>query len=106
MDKNNENDSKESEEILKLKHQLTTANIMIKQLKDKLESNSITRTQLEQHVQELNRQINELLRKIKSSNMKHSKNEEKIATLHSSISSFEHVSYFLFNLNYVLLNII
>lgn len=91
LEENKENNSKEFDETKEVKYQLTTANIMIKQLKDKLESNSNTRVELEQHVQELNSQINELLNKIKSSNKKDSEKTEYIATLQNSISNLDRV---------------
>lgn len=65
----------------------------IKQLQEKLKSNNVARVQLDQHVQELNHQINELLGKIKTSNIKNSENLEKLATLQNTISTLNHVSY-------------
>lgn len=80
------------ENIEYFKQQLSTANITIKQLKEKLESNSTARLKLEQHIQGLNQQIDELLGKIKASNIKHSESADKIANLQSTISALEHVS--------------
>lgn len=76
-----------------LNQQLTTAHNTIKQLKEKLESNCATRKQLDQHVQRLNSQINELLGKLKVSNIRHSESEEKLVALQSTISTLEHVSF-------------
>lgn len=73
-------------------HELNAANITIKQLKEKLESNNVARIRLDEHVQELNLQINELLEKIKTSNIKHSENAENIDNLNGKILSLETVS--------------
>lgn len=80
------------ENIEYFKQQLSAANITIKQLKEKLESNSAARLKLDQHIQGLNQQIDGLLGKIKASNIKHSESADKIATLQSTISALEHVS--------------
>lgn len=74
------------------KHQLTTANIKINKLKEKLEMSSVADVQLDQHIQGLNRQIEELFKKLKSSNTRLSENTEKMATLQDTISSLERVS--------------
>lgn len=76
------------------KHQLTVANIKINKLNEKLEISSVAGVQLDQHIQGLNCQIDELLKKIKSSNVRLSENAEKMATLQDTISSLERVSYF------------
>jgi len=81
-------------EYFSVVRELNAANCTIKQLKEKLESNSVARLRLDQHVQELNLQINELHKKIKSSNIRHSENEENIENLHGKILSLETVSYF------------
>lgn len=76
-------------EYFSVVRELNAANCTIKQLKEKLESNSVARLRLDQHVQELNLQINELHKKIKSSNIRHSENEENIENLHGKILSLE-----------------
>jgi len=48
--------------------------------------------ELDQHIQGLNHQIDKLLKKHKTSNMKHSENITKINTLQGIISTLEHVS--------------
>lgn len=82
----------ENIEYFSLVRELNVSNITIKQLKEKLESNSVARMRLDQHVQELNLQINELLEKIKTSNIKHSENTENIDNLNGKILSLETVS--------------
>ncbi|XP_050441789.1 nucleoprotein TPR-like [Adelges cooleyi] len=72
-----------------LKHQLSLSNTTIKQLKDKLETNSNARLHLEQHVQELNQQIDELFKKIKDSNRRHCENAQKVSALQNTIASLE-----------------
>lgn len=95
FESNKENIFKQSEESIEhLKHQLSTANTTINQLKEKLESNGVARMQLEQHVQGLNQQINELFGKLKLANIKHTENAENIAFLQRKISTLEHVSGF------------
>ncbi|XP_027851398.2 nucleoprotein TPR-like isoform X1 [Aphis gossypii] len=79
----------ENIEYYSLVRELNVSNITIKKLKEKLESNSVARTRLDQHVQELNLQINELLEKIKTSNIKHSENAENIDNLNGKILSLE-----------------
>lgn len=57
--------------------------------------------QLEQHVQGLNLQINELLGKLKTSNIKHTENTENVAFLQRKISTLEDVrSFQIFKLIY------
>lgn len=48
--------------------------------------------ELDQHVHELNHQIDELLKKLKVSNVKNSEYATKINTLQRAISTLEHVS--------------
>jgi len=48
--------------------------------------------ELDQHIQGLNHQIDELLEKHKTSNIKHSENITKINTLQGIISTLDHVS--------------
>lgn len=92
--KNEENSCQKSDENLKnLKRQLTTAHITIKHFKEKIESNCVARMQLELHIQTLNYQINELLEKIKVSNIQHSESEEKLVALKSTMSTMEQVSF-------------
>lgn len=81
-------------EYFSVVRELNAANCTIKQLKEKLESNSAARLRLDQHVQELNFQINDLHKKIKTSNIRHSQNAENIDNLHGKILSLETVSYF------------
>lgn len=84
----------ENIEYFSVVRKLNAANCTIKQLKDKLESYNVARSLMDQHIQELNRQINELQKKIKTSNIQHSKNAENIDNLHGKILSLETVSYF------------
>uniref|UniRef100_A0A2S2PQR5 NUA/TPR/MLP1-2-like domain-containing protein n=2 Tax=Schizaphis graminum TaxID=13262 RepID=A0A2S2PQR5_SCHGA len=79
----------ENIEYFSVVRELNAANFTIKQLNEKLESNSVARMRLDQHVQELNLQINELLNKIKTSNIKHSEDAENIDNLHGKILSLE-----------------
>lgn len=85
---------KDQIEYFSVVRELDAANFTIKQLNEKLESNSVARLRLDQHVQELNLQINELQKKLKASNIKHSENAEIIDNLHDKILSLEAVSYF------------
>eukprot|EP00102_Acyrthosiphon_pisum_P012409 XP_008181542.1 PREDICTED: nucleoprotein TPR [Acyrthosiphon pisum] len=81
--------TEENLEYFSVVRELNAAKCTIKQLKEKLESNSVARLRLDQHVQELNLQINELQKKIKTSNIRHSENEENIDNLHGKILSLE-----------------
>ncbi|XP_025205590.1 nucleoprotein TPR [Melanaphis sacchari] len=79
----------ENIEYFSVVRELDAAKFTIKQLNEKLESNNVARMRLDQHVQELNLQINELLEKIKTSNIKHSENLENINNLQEKIISLE-----------------
>lgn len=81
-------------EYFSVVRELNAANYTIKQLREKLESNNVARIRLDQHVQELNLQINELQKIIKTSNIRQSENEENMENLHGKILSLETVSYF------------
>lgn len=76
-----------------LKHELTISNTTINCLKKKLELHSVNQIQLDQHIQGLNNQIDELSKKLITSNSKYSETVEKFASLHDTISSLKNVSY-------------
>jgi len=93
LDDDKENCSNEAVKSIEyLKHELAISKITINLLNEKLESNNNARLQLDHHVQGLNQQIDELLGKIKGSNIRHCENTEKITSLHSTVSALEHVS--------------
>ncbi|XP_050525478.1 nucleoprotein TPR-like [Daktulosphaira vitifoliae] len=97
MDKNLENNLGDN---LKLKNsledvenQLSLANLTIKQLNEKLDTNNNAYSLLEEHVQGLNQQIDELLKKIKASNIRNSEYAKKVDALQNTIISLEHKNH-------------
>lgn len=93
MENDKENCFFKLEDILSLKRELCIADKIIRRLK---ETNSVAQSNFDQHVQELNCQIDELWGKIKASNIKHTQDSENITNLQSTISSLELVSCLLF----------
>lgn len=104
VENDKENSSRETEDNTQhLKHQLATSKITVNQLKEKLESNNMARLKLDEHVQCLNQQIDELLKKIKLSNIKHLESVEHLATLQNTISALKKVNFHSYVLYYFVL---
>lgn len=92
LEYDNKNSFKELENMESLKHQLASATVMNNQLKEKLESNNVAQLQLNQHIEFLNKQIDDLLRKLKASNIINIDSSGQITNLQNTMSILEQVS--------------